>query len=153
MTDNNFDSLPANFAHIEPVYGDISEIWFDTVESRLYGLVREVCEFGQLTLCYGARACGYELLWTFRALGGVSKLEILGSDDADVIEVAEDEGNGMLMVIQDIDGLRVVMIFRFDRSADEWVLHLVLHVDLAATVVWGLPRVDVARESATSSGL
>ncbi len=153
MTDNNLDGLPANFAHIEPVYGDIAEIWFDTVDAQLYGLVREVCEFGQLTLCYGARTCGYELLWTFRAVGRESWLEILGIDNTEVVEVAEDEGNGMLMVIQDIDGLRVVMIFRFEQSVDEWVLHLLLHIDLAATVVWGVPKVDVAHESATPSGL
>jgi hypothetical protein len=110
---------PASFVHIEPVVGDIVEIWFETVDSMLYGLVREIGDGKQWTICYVARTFGYELLWSFQAVGKEKFVEILGVEMEGVVEVAVDEEHHTLMVMQDVDELRVVMMFHFNEPLDE----------------------------------
>ncbi len=56
-----------------------------------------------------------------------------------------DEDIHMLAITQEIDGMRVVMFFRFDDDElSEWVLHLLLHFDLSIST-----GVDTSDESRT----
>lgn len=58
--------LPESFAHIHPVFGELIEIRFATVENVLYGVVIENATEDRWALCYAAQAFGFELLWMLR---------------------------------------------------------------------------------------
>ncbi len=60
MDDKHVDDvqLPVPFVHIEPVFGEIVEIRFDTVRNVLYGVVVEFTQYERWTLCYAAQSLG-----------------------------------------------------------------------------------------------
>lgn len=60
------------------------------------------------------------------------------------VSETEDEDIHMLAITQEIDGMWVVMFFRFDDELSEWVLHLLFHFDLSIST-----GVDTSDESRT----
>ncbi len=134
---DNLD-LPIPFPHIQAAFGEIVEMRFDTVGNVLYGVVFERDADDQWTLIYAARVFGFERLWVFRAVDRDYWTNTMMIHDENVVGVAvpEDDDDDVLVVIQEIEILRNVMIFWFDEELDEWGLHLVLQFDLTSSINW-----------------
>jgi hypothetical protein len=139
MNENLGDlNLPIPFPHTQAVCGEIVEMRFDTVENVLYGVVIEVDDEDQWAIIYAARVFGFEHLWIFRAVDRDYWTNTMRIHDENVVGVAEteDDDGGTLVVSQEVEMLRNVMIFRFNEGIDEWVLHLVLQFDLTSSINW-----------------
>ena len=92
--------LPESFAHIHPVFGELIEIRFATVENVLYGVVIENATEDRWALCYAAQAFGFELLWMLRAVDRRFRTETLEIYNNHVVDVSmmEDDNDNMLVI-------------------------------------------------------
>jgi hypothetical protein len=136
--DLDAEGLPIPFPHIQAVFGEVIDMRFDTVDNVLYGVVCERRDEDEWVLIYAARVFGFERLWTFWAVDRDYWTNTMRILDDNVVGVAETEhdGGGTLVVTQEVDTLRNVMVFRFDEETDEWSLYLVLQFDLTTSINW-----------------
>ncbi len=150
MSEGNSDLL-IPFPHIQAAFGEIVEMRFDAVGNVLYGVVFERDDDDHWTLIYAARVFGFERLWVFRAVDRDYWTNTMMIHDGNVVGVAvPDDDDDVLVVIQEIEMLRNVMIFRFDEELDEWGLHLVLQFDLTSSINWVLSDENSVATTETS---
>jgi hypothetical protein len=151
---DHVEGIPDPLIPIVPVIGEIVEIQFDTVGEVLYALVIEYKGDERWTLCYRARAYGYQLLWLFRALPReewAAAMAGLAEDVVDISRTVEDDVD-TLVVTQEGSRNRTVMFFQGVDGVSDWVPCLVLTFDLSSPVGWSArDRVGAtARAPATS---
>ena len=125
------ENLPVPFVHIEPVFGQILEMRFDTVGNILYSWVIERDGVNQWKFCYASREYGYELLYVFRTVEPSEWLEAIEMHNDNVVDAsgAVYPDVNAVAVTQELNDMRTVMILQCTDGANDWELHLLLRFD------------------------